>query len=151
GQRLPVAFADLGRELSDGRGRRVEPLAGGSRGVLRGGVVPHGDHSRRPTHGLDCIARQLMRHPPIAPMDRRGRWNACPPMPCPACLPHIAPRHTRATSSSPAPERSTPRTSVSSSLNRHDRTVPSAVRRVLSHAAQKILVTVALTPTVAGA
>ena len=49
-----------------------------------------------------------------------------------------------------APLRSRARRSVSSSPNRQERTVPSAVRRVRSQASQKLRVTDAMMPTVAG-
>ena len=56
----------------------------------------------------------------------------------------MAPRHHCAISPSDAAPRSSGRRSVSSSLNRHERTVPSAVIRVLSQFSQNGRVTDAM-------
>ncbi len=64
-------------------------------------------------------------------------------------VPH-RPAHSAASSSSVAPPRRAARRSVSRSLNRQDRTVPSAVNRVRSQSLQNDRVTDAMMPTVAG-
>src|SRR5215216_5170536 len=86
-------------------------------------------------------------YPPIWDMPRAGWTKSGSLIRWPHCLRATASRYTRATSSSPAPERRTERRSYSVVANRQVRTWPSAVRRMRSHWAQKARVTEAITPT----
>ncbi len=83
-------------------------------------------------------------------MERAGRRKLFSSIPCPACLSHIVARQASAIAASSAPLRSIVRRSVSSSPNRQERTEPSAVSLVRSHASQKLRVTDPMMPTVAG-
>ena len=115
--------------------RRTSSVSSARPGGLGGGrEVAHGPHVSHRSR----------------PSSASGARSPRSSMPWPACLPHMAARHRSAIVASSAPPRSSPRRSVSSSPNRHERTVPSAVRRVRSHAAQNERVTEAMMPTVAG-
>ena len=116
-------------QLADGRCRRAIRVA--TRGLGRRGEVPHLNHRWRPSTGPE------VRSPPRRSRDR----PACP------TSPHASGRRSRHPT---RPTRSSPRRSVSSSPKRQERTVPSAVIRVRSQAAQNDRVTEAMIPTVAG-
>src|SRR5262249_39657144 len=132
GQPGAVPLLQQGYQLLDRAG--VDGLGGGPGGRPGPGEVTHCRHAQ----------------PPIADIGRAGWRNVGSSMPWPAGLPHIAVCQAWASSSSEAPARSIPRKSVSSWLNRHERTCPSAVSRVRSQAPQKGWVTLAITPTRGG-
>ncbi len=78
---------------------------------------------------------------------RDGATNREVSMACPGHFLRTAARIVSASASSHAPFRSMPLTSVSSSANRHDRSLPFAVSRIRLQFPQKGRLTEAISPT----
>ena len=87
-------------------------------------------------------------YPPIAYIGRGGATNFDELISCPNHFLWTVPRMVAAISSSGAPERNTPLTSVSSIANRQYRSLPSLVSRMRLQFRQNGRLTDAMNPTV---